>query len=53
MRAEGRRFAIDLLYSDSVGGQRAITRFSVVAMGDDQWMAGVVRHWSLEGDGPR
>ena len=53
VRAEGRRFAIDLLYSDSVGGQRAITRFSVVATGDDQWTAGVVRHWSLDGDGPR
>jgi hypothetical protein len=52
-RAEGRRFAIDLLYSDSVGGQRAVTRFSIVAMGEDEWMAGVVRHWPIDGDGPR
>ena len=39
---------LDLLYGDHEGGQRAISRFSLVARADNQWLASVVRHWNLE-----
>ena len=35
---EGRRFLVDLLYTDQVGGQRTISRFGVMP-GDDGWIA--------------
>lgn len=46
-------FAIELLYSDNVGDQRTISRFSVVPTGDEGWMASVGRHFYLDGPGPR
>jgi hypothetical protein len=50
----GRRvFAIDLLYSDHEGGQRAIGRFALAPGRDDQWMCSVVRHWNLDRPDPR
>lgn len=50
----GRRpFAIDLLYSDHMGGQRSITRFSISPAGEDRWLAGAVRHWGLDTPNPR
>lgn len=51
---EGRRpLSIELLYSDQVGGQRTITRFGVIPVGEDAWIAHMNRHWYLEGPGPR
>ena len=47
-----RPFAIDLLYADHVGGQRAITRFSISPSGDERWLTGAVRHWLIEGETP-
>jgi hypothetical protein len=44
---------IELLYSDQVGGQRTITRFTVNPAGDDAWIAEVGRHWYLDREGPR
>lgn len=44
---------VELLYSDQVGGQRTITRFSLVPAGDDGWLANVTRHWYLDRVGPR
>jgi hypothetical protein len=41
-------FMIDLLYSDHVGSQRSISRFSVVPMDEGRWLCAVARHWSLE-----
>jgi hypothetical protein len=41
-------FSIDLLYTDHVGGQRTISRFSVVPAGEGGWMASVGRHWNLD-----
>jgi hypothetical protein len=50
----GRRpFAIDLLYTDHIGSQRSITRFSVSPAGEDRWLAGAVRHWALDSPDPR
>jgi len=45
-------FTVDLLYGDYDGGQRTITRFSLFPNGEG-WLAGVVRHWRLEGPNPR
>jgi len=44
---------LELLYSDLVGAQRTITRFGVIPMGEDGWIATMNRHWYLDWDGPR
>jgi hypothetical protein len=56
----GRRemIAIFLLYGDSEGGQRTISRFSLVPPGEqaeDQnvWIESVNRHWNLDRSDPR
>ena len=43
---------LELLYSDLIGQQRTITRFSLVPTADT-WLLGVTRHWYLDWDGPR
>jgi hypothetical protein len=53
VRAERRPFAIDLLYSDQIGGQRTVTRFSVTPVGDDRWIGSVGIHWNLDLPSPR
>jgi hypothetical protein len=46
--------SVDLLYGDHEGGQRTISRFSVVPRGDgEQWLATVGRHWNLDRADPR
>jgi hypothetical protein len=45
--------ALELLYTDQVGGQRTISHFSLVPVGDDGWTASLGRHWYLDRDGPR
>jgi hypothetical protein len=50
--AEGRRFAVDLLYTDQVGKQRTISRFGMLP-GDDGWVAVAARHWYLDAPAPR
>jgi hypothetical protein len=52
-RAERRPFAVDLLYSDQVGGQRTISRFAVTPVGEDRWLGNVGLHWNLDLAGPR
>jgi hypothetical protein len=47
------RFVADVLYGDLDGGQRVVTRFSVVREPDDLWHLGTVRHWPLDGARPR
>ena len=51
------RFTIELLYGDLEGGQRTISRFSVVHFGDDgdpsNWIVSVIRHWNLDRVDPR
>jgi hypothetical protein len=49
---ERRMIAIELLYTDQIGGQRTITRFGLVPAADS-WVATVTRHWYLDWDGPR
>jgi hypothetical protein len=44
---------IDILYRDHEGGQRMISRFSLVPNHDGQWIASVSRHWNLDRSDPR
>jgi hypothetical protein len=50
-----RRFALDILYSDHNGGQRAVSRFVLTPVGDegDRWLAGIIRHWNIDHADPR
>ncbi|MGD1051179.1 MAG: hypothetical protein ABR947_08930 [Solirubrobacteraceae bacterium] len=43
---------IELLYTDQVGLQRTITRFSLIPT-TESWLASMTRHWYLDWDGPR
>jgi hypothetical protein len=45
--------SVDLLYTDQVGAQRTISRFTLVPVGEDAWTVSVGRHWYLDRDGPR
>lgn len=51
--AERRPFTIDLLYGDQEGGQRTISRFTVLPASDDGWYCQVGRHWYLDRPDPR
>jgi len=45
---------VDVLYSDFEGGQRTISRFSLLPReSDDGWLATVARHWNLDRADPR
>jgi hypothetical protein len=50
-------FTIELLYGDLEGGQRTISRFSVVHFGEGEdpssWLVSVIRHWNLDRIDPR
>jgi hypothetical protein len=57
-----RPMGLDLLYGDHEGGQRVITRFSVMprdqasvtpADGDGWWLPSAVRHWNVDRPDPR
>jgi hypothetical protein len=48
-----RVFAIELLYSDHEGGQRAIGRFAMAPVKESVWLCSVVRHWNLDRPDPR
>jgi hypothetical protein len=51
--ADGEPLLVDVLYGDYEGGQRTITRFSLIRADDGVWIAGVARHWRLDGVSPR
>jgi hypothetical protein len=44
---------IDLLYGDHEGGQRVITRFSLMPRADDGWIATAGRYWNVDRENPR
>jgi hypothetical protein len=50
---EPRAMQVDLLYRDHEGGQRMISRFSLIPGHDGQWLASVGRHWNLDRADPR
>jgi hypothetical protein len=51
--AERTPLTVDLQYRDHEGGQRTISRFSLLPAGEDQWLTAVVRHWNLDREDPR
>jgi hypothetical protein len=50
---ERRAMALDLLYGDHQGGQRTISRFSLIPAGEGGWLATIGRHWNLDRPDPR
>jgi hypothetical protein len=46
-------FTIDLLYGDQRGGQRTISRFTMLPAGDDGWFCQSARHWNIDRPDPR
>jgi hypothetical protein len=51
--AARRAITLDLLYGDHEGGQRTISRFTLLPNGDDAWLASASRHWNLDRANPR
>ena len=51
---EHRAITVDLLYADLEGGQRTITRITMMPRHEaDGWITSVSRHWHLDGGDPR
>ena len=50
---ERRTISVDLLYTDQVGAQRTISRFTLVPAGEDSRIVSSGRHWYLDTVGPR
>ena len=51
--AEREPITIDVLYGDQDGGQRTISRFTLLPAADDGWYALVAKHWNLDRPDPR
>ena len=51
--SSGAPLSVDLLYGDHEGGQRTISRFTMLAREGSERMLSVSRHWSLDRPGPR
>lgn len=51
--AEHGDWTVDVLYGDAEGGQRMISRYTMVPREDGQWLAAVGRHWNLDRAAPR
>lgn len=47
------RVVVDVLYGDHLGGQRVISRFSLLPRDDGAWFASVGRHWNVDRPDPR
>ena len=47
------QMTIDVLYGDHEGGQRVITRFSIIPRGEDVWLLSAGRHWNVDRPDPR
>jgi hypothetical protein len=47
------RIMLDLLYGDHQGGQRVISRFSLLPRDDGDWLTVVARHWNVDRPNPR
>lgn len=50
---ERRRLLVDILYTDSFGGQRTISRFGLMPVGDGQWLSSMSRTFVLDGPSAR
>ena len=47
------RIVVDVLYGDHEGGQRVVSRFSLMPSSDGGWIAAAARHWNIDRDDPR
>jgi hypothetical protein len=47
------RILLDILYGDHQGGQRVVSRFSLIPRSDGGWYPTVVRHWNVDQPDPR
>lgn len=47
------RFTADVLYGDYEGGQRVVTRYSILREEDGEWRLSTIRHWQVDRDDPR
>ena len=46
-------FSIDVLYGDTEGAQRIVTRFVLIPGNEDAWVVSVSRHWNMDRPDPR
>jgi hypothetical protein len=44
---------VDILYGDHEGGQRMISRYSLIPRDDGGWTASAGRHWNVDRQDPR
>jgi hypothetical protein len=49
----GQRTIVDLLYGDQHGGQRVISRFSLLGRDDGGYLVSLARHWNVDRPDPR
>ena len=50
---EHRAMTVDVLYGDHEGGQRVISRYSMIPRDDGGWLVAAGRHWNVDRDDPR
>jgi hypothetical protein len=50
---EGGALSVEILYGDYEGGQRVISRFSVVRDDAGAWTLSAIRHWQVDRSDPR
>jgi hypothetical protein len=51
--ADREMITVNLYYGDHEGGQRMVSRFAIVPVGEAGWLAQVPRHWNLDRENPR
>ncbi len=51
--AQRANIGIDILYGDHEGGQRVVTRMTLIPVGDTAWLASPSRHWNVDRPDPR
>jgi hypothetical protein len=51
--SEREPFTIDLLYGDQQGGQRTISRYTIMPDREDGWYGQAGRHWNVDRPDPR
>jgi hypothetical protein len=44
---------VEVLYGDYEGGQRVVSRFTLLPQDDGSWLATVSRHWNVDRSAPR
>jgi hypothetical protein len=49
----GDPLTVDILYGDNEGGQRTVSRFSLLFHSDGVWLASAGRYWNVDRDDPR